>query len=306
MHELISNLTMHSLDSLPLTNSFATLPDAFHSRIKPTPLRQPARLIHFNQAAAQLLDLDSSVANDPAFTNIFSGNQALPGADPVAMRYAGHQFGHYVHQLGDGRAIILAETTNSNGDKWEIQLKGAGQTPYSRDGDGRSVLRSTVREYLCSEAMHGLGISTTRALCITGTDDEIYREKIETAAVLTRLAPSHVRFGSFEIFFYNDLHDELKQLADYVIQHHYPELLEENNSYLALLQAVIDRTAKLLAQWQAVGFTHGVMNSDNMSILGLTIDYGPFGFMEAWQPGFICNHSDHQGRYAFDKQPEVA
>ena len=202
------HLAMHTLDTLPLTNSFAALPAAFHTRVQPTPLLQPAQLIHFNPAAAALLNLDPATAGEHSFADIFSGRQSLPGADPVAMRYAGHQFGHYVAQLGDGRAIVLGETTTAAGERWEIQLKGAGQTPYSRDGDGRAVLRSTIREYLCSEAMHGLGIPTTRALCITGTDDEVYREQIETAAVLTRLAPSHVRFGSFELFFYNNLHDE--------------------------------------------------------------------------------------------------
>ena len=302
----VQHLAMHTLDTLPLTNSFAALPAAFHARVQPTPLMQPAQLIHFNPAAAALLNLDPASAAEQGFADIFSGRQALPGAEPVAMRYAGHQFGHYVAQLGDGRAIVLGETTTADGERWEIQLKGAGQTPYSRDGDGRAVLRSTIREYLCSEAMHGLGIPTTRALCITGTDDEVYREQIETAAVLTRLAPSHVRFGSFELFFYNNLHDELRALADYVIDHHFPALRDAQNPYIALLQTVVERTAQLLSQWQAVGFAHGVMNTDNMSVLGLTLDYGPFGFMESWQPGFVCNHSDYHGRYAFDKQPQVA
>lgn len=302
--DLSSTLMKQSLHTLPFSNSFTSLPDTFYSRVQPTPLEKPARLIHFNAAAAELLDLDPQVANDPAFADIFSGRQALPAADPVAMLYAGHQFGHYVPQLGDGRAVMLGETTNTQGDKWEIQLKGSGQTPYSRDGDGRAVLRSTIREYLCSEAMHGLGIPTTRGLCITGSDDEVYREKIETAAILTRLSPSHVRFGSFEVFFYRNQHDEIRTLADYVIQHHYPELLQAQEPYVALLQTVADRTAALMAKWQAVGFAHGVMNSDNMSILGLTLDYGPFGFMEAWDPGYICNHSDHHGLYAFDNQPQ--
>ena len=295
----------HSLDSLPLSNSFAALPEAFYSRVQPTPFEKPAQLIHFNRAAAGLLDFDPEVAKDSSFANVFTGKQALPGADPLAMLYAGHQFGHYVQQLGDGRAIMLGETTNSRNQKWEIQLKGSGQTPYSRDGDGRAVLRSTIREYLCSEAMHGLGIPTTRALCITGSDDEVYREQIEPGAMLTRLAPSHVRFGSFELFFYRNQHDELRLLADYIIEQHYPELVGTPDRYVALLQTVTERTAKLMAQWQAVGFAHGVMNTDNMSVLGLTLDYGPFGFMEAYEPGFICNHSDHHGRYAFDKQPEV-
>jgi uncharacterized protein YdiU (UPF0061 family) len=296
----------HSLHTLPLSNSFAKLPEAFYSRVQPTPFEAAAELIHFNSAAAELLDLDPAVATDPLLPAIFSGAQSLPGGDPLAMLYAGHQFGHYVPQLGDGRAILLGETTNARGEPWEIQLKGSGLTPYSRDGDGRAVLRSTIREYLCSEAMHGLGIPTTRALCITGSCDEVYRERIETGAMLTRLAPSHVRFGSFEVFFYRNQHDPLRQLADYVIARHYPELQETAEPAVGLLQAVVDRTARLLAQWQAAGFSHGVMNTDNMSVLGLTLDYGPFGFMEAYEPGYICNHSDHHGRYAFDQQPRVA
>jgi uncharacterized protein YdiU (UPF0061 family) len=296
----------HSLHTLPLSNSFAKLPGTFYSRVQPTPFEQPAELIHFNTAAAELLDLDPAVACDPACADIFSGRQLLPGADPLAMLYAGHQFGHYVPQLGDGRAIMLGETTNRQQARWEIQLKGSGQTPYSRDGDGRAVLRSTIREYLCSEAMHGLGIPTTRALCITGSQEEVYREQIETGAMLTRLAPSHVRFGSFEVFFYRNQHDALQTLADYIIATHYPELQDARQPYVALLQAVVERTACLLAQWQAVGFAHGVMNTDNMSVLGLTLDYGPFGFMESYDPGLVCNHSDHHGRYAFDQQPQVA
>lgn len=172
-------------------------------------------------------------------------------------------------------------------------------------GDGRAVLRSTIREYLCSEAMFSLGIPTTRALCITGSDDKVYREQIETSAILTRLAPSHVRFGSLEYFYYRDQIEQLKQLTDYVIQHHYPELISSDSPYLALLQEVIARTAKLIAQWQAVGFCHGVMNTDNMSIIGLTLDYGPFGFLDGYNPHHICNHSDHSGRYAFDQQAEI-
>jgi uncharacterized protein YdiU (UPF0061 family) len=179
-------------------------------------------------------------------------------------------------------------------------------TPYSRDGDGRAVLRSTIREYLCSEAMHGLGIPTTRALCMFGSDEEVYRETIETGALLVRMAPSHVRFGTFEFFYYRGQFDALQQLADYVIEHHFPALVEHPEKYLALLEAIIANTAKLIAQWQSVGFTHGVMNTDNMSVLGLTIDFGPFGFMEVYDPGYICNHSDYHGRYAFDRQPSIA
>ncbi|WP_126456590.1 protein adenylyltransferase SelO [Sulfuriflexus mobilis] len=295
----------HDLHSLPLSNSFAALGETFFSPVSPTPFEQTARLLHFNADAADLLDLDHQVQHAPEFAEVFTGKRRLTGDAPLAMLYAGHQFGHFVPQLGDGRAVMLGETTNQHGDKWEIQLKGSGQTPYSRAGDGRAVLRSTIREYLCSEAMHGLGIPTTRALCITGSDDEVYRERIETGAMLTRLAPSHVRFGSFEVFYYREQHEPICTLADYVIEHHYPELVGREDQYLALLQTVITRTARLLAQWQAVGFAHGVMNTDNMSILGLTLDYGPYGFMEAYEPGYICNHSDHEGRYAFKNQPQI-
>lgn len=299
----------HTLSTLPLSNSFASLGEAFFSRVQPTPFDSDATLIHFNASAAELLELDPALYQDSSrsaeLAAIFSGKQALPGAEPIAMLYAGHQFGHYVPQLGDGRAIILGETTNQSGERWEIQLKGSGLTPYSRDGDGRAVLRSTIREYLCSEAMHALGIPTTRALCIVGSEDEVYRERIEPGAMLTRLAPSHVRFGSFEVFYYRNQFDHIRRLADYVIEHHYPELAHEDNRYTAWLEAVIACTASLIAQWQAVGFSHGVMNSDNMSVLGLTIDYGPYGFMEAYDPGYICNHSDYHGRYAYDQQANI-
>ena len=295
----------YSLDNLPFSNSFAALPPAFYSRVAPTAFETAPTLIHFNTQAAALLDLDPSVQQDPRFVATFSGGQRLPGMDPIAMLYAGHQFGHYVPQLGDGRAIILGETVNRRGEKWELQLKGCGQTPYSRGSDGRAVLRSSIREYLCGEAMHGLGIPTTRGLCLIGSADEVHREHIETGAMLTRLAPSHVRFGSFEVFYYRDQHEQVRTLADYVITQHYPELADQPDRYLRFLQTVIERTARLLAQWQAVGFAHGVMNTDNMSILGLTLDYGPYGFMEAYHPGFVCNHSDHQGRYAFDQQPQI-
>jgi hypothetical protein len=294
-----------SMDTLSFSNSFAELPQAFYSRVAPTPFETGAQLIHFNSQAAELLGLDPSVQHDPRFVETFSGQRLPTGADPIAMLYAGHQFGHYVPQLGDGRAILLGEITNARGEKWEMQLKGSGQTPYSRGSDGRAVLRSSIREYLCSEAMHGLGIPTTRGLCLIGSADEVHRERVETGAMLTRLAPSHVRFGSFEVFYYRDQHEQVRTLTDYVIAQHYPELADQPDRHLRFLQTVIERTARLLAQWQAVGFAHGVMNTDNMSILGLTLDYGPYGFMEAYDPGFICNHSDHHGRYAFDQQPQI-
>jgi len=221
------------------------------------------------------------------------------------MLYSGHQFGGYNPQLGDGRAILLTEVINNKKEHWDLQLKGSGLTPYSRDGDGRAVLRSTIREYLCCEAMAGLNIETTRALCIAGANDEVYRETIETGAFLIRMAQTHIRFGNFEIFYYRDQFDQIKTLADYTIEHYFPEYHNSPSKYVDWLSDVVSRTAKLIANWQAVGFAHGVMNTDNMSILGLTLDYGPFGFVEKYDPNFICNHSDHSGRYAFKEQPNI-
>jgi uncharacterized protein YdiU (UPF0061 family) len=226
---------------------------------------------------------------------------------PLASAYSGrHQFGQWAGQLGDGRAILLGELTTTQGLQ-EIQLKGAGLTPYSRGGDGRAVLRSSIREFLCSEAMHALGIPTSRALCVTGSDHPVRREEIETAAVVTRVAPSFIRFGHFEHFSHRGEHEALKTLADFVIQQFYPAcLIGDGNPYANLLEAVSARTANMVAQWQAVGFCHGVMNTDNMSILGPTIDYGPFQFLDAYNPRHICNHSDSAGRYRFIRQPNVA
>ena len=239
-----------------------------------------------------------------------TGNHMLSGLPATASVYSGHQFGQWAGQLGDGRAMLLGAVTTETAGEIEVQLKGAGRTPYSRGGDGRAVLRSSIREFLCSEAMHALGIPTTRALCVTGSDAPIYREVVETAAVVTRTAPSFIRFGHFEHFCHNNLHVELKQLADFVIDHYYPTCRHSDhyagNPYAALLAAVSERTALMVSQWQAVGFCHGVMNTDNMSILGLTMDYGPFQFLDAFNPSHICNHTDTQGRYAYNKQPNVA
>ncbi|MDQ3129274.1 MAG: YdiU family protein [Acidobacteriota bacterium] len=295
---------MNSLDNLRFDNTFARLPEIFYRRVKPTALPAPY-LVSFNKKAAELIGLDAKEVSKPEFVEYFTGNKILPGSEPISAIYAGHQFGTFVSQLGDGRAILLGETINENGRRFDIQLKGAGMTPFSRMGDGRAVLRSTIREYLCSEAMNALGIPTTRSLCITGSDAPVYRETVETAAVLTRLAPTHVRFGSFELFYYRGQHDRVRELADYVISEFYPQFEETENKYLEFLREVISRTAKLIAQWQSVGFAHGVMNTDNMSILGLTIDYGPFGFLDEFDAGFICNHSDYAGRYAFGQQPMV-
>jgi protein adenylyltransferase len=298
-------MTRHSLETLVFDNSYARLPEAFYAKLNPTPFSSPPYLVHANRAAAELIDLDPDEFKRPEFAGVFGGCLLVPGMQPLAMLYSGHQFGVYVPQLGDGRAIMLGEVRNGCGERWELQLKGAGLTPFSRDGDGRAVLRSTIREYLCSEAMHGLGIPTTRALCVVGSDHQVYREQVETAATLLRMAPSHVRFGSFEVFYYRQQHEQLRILADYVIGNFYPHLLDVSDEYAEFFNEVMERTAKLIAQWQAVGWAHGVMNTDNMSILGLTLDYGPFGFIDDYDPGFICNHSDHNGRYAFNQQPFI-
>jgi len=298
-------MTRRQLETLSFDNSYARLPEAFYSKLNPTPFATPPYLVSFNPAAAELIDLDSDQAKRPEFAGVFGGSLLVPGMEPLAMLYSGHQFGVYVPQLGDGRAILLGEVRNERGEKWDLHLKGAGLTPFSREGDGRAVLRSTIREYLCSEAMHGLGIPTTRALCIVGSDDKVYREQIETGAMLLRMAPSHVRFGTFEIFYYRKQHEQLAILADYVIANHFPHLIDAPDKYERFFTEVVERTAKLIAQWQAVGWSHGVMNTDNMSIHGITLDYGPFGFMDDYDPGFICNHSDHNGRYAFNQQPYI-
>jgi uncharacterized protein YdiU (UPF0061 family) len=296
---------MAKLESLTFDNGFARLPEAYYSRVCPTPVPDPY-LVCTSPEALALLDLDASEMNRPELIETLAGNRLLPGMDAIAALYAGHQFGQYVSQLGDGRAILLGEVKNAAGEGWEVQLKGAGRTPYSRGGDGRAVLRSSIREFLCSEAMHALGIPTTRALCIVGSDRPVYREDEETAALVTRLAPSFVRFGSFEVFYYRNQIEPIKHLADYVIARYYPDLKDLADPYPEFLRQVTLRTAELMAQWQAVGFSHGVMNTDNMSILGLTLDYGPFGFLDAFEPGYVCNHSDIGGRYAFDRQPDVA
>ncbi|MES2490511.1 MAG: YdiU family protein [Pseudomonadota bacterium] len=290
-----------TLDNLRINNRFASLPEDYFSRVQPTPLPSP-KLLHFNTDAAALIDLDPAQAQRPEFAEIFSGSRPLPGADPLAMLYAGHQFGSWVPQLGDGRAILLAQVRNAKNESWDLQLKGAGPTPYSRFADGRAVLRSTVREYLCSEAMHGLGIPTTRALSIVTSPQLVRRESMESTAVVCRMAPSHVRFGNFEVFYYREQYEKLKPLADHVIAEHFPRHVGD---YVGWLTEIIERTARLMAQWQCVGFCHGVMNTDNMSILGLTLDYGPFGFLDAFDAGHICNHTDEGGRYAYDKQPSI-
>jgi uncharacterized protein YdiU (UPF0061 family) len=294
--------------SLAWQPGFATLGPAFFTELRPTPLPAPY-LVSANLPLAQSLGLDPAWLASPDGVEAFTGNRLLQGSRPVATVYSGHQFGVWAGQLGDGRAILLGELQTPLGPQ-EIQLKGAGLTPYSRMGDGRAVLRSSIREYLCSEAMHGLGIPTTRALVVTGSGQPVRREEVETSAVVTRIAPSFIRFGHFEHFSARGQEGELRQLADFVIERFYPECLASErlggNRYANLVEQVSERTAAMVAQWQAVGFCHGVMNTDNMSILGLTIDYGPFQFLDGFDPNHICNHSDEQGRYAYNRQPNVA
>ena len=305
-----TGIIRYQTDTLPIENSFAGLPADFYTRLQPTPVRAPY-LVGASASAASLIGLDPAEFTQERFIDAFAGNRVLPGSMPLAAVYSGHQFGVWAGQLGDGRAILLGDvpalvrTDDNPTGRLELQLKGSGLTPYSRMGDGRAVLRSSIREFLCSEAMAALGIPTSRALCVVGTDMTVMRETPETGAIATRMAPTFVRFGSFEHWFYNDRKEELKTLANYVIDNFYPELRDAPNPYRALLSEVTRRTAELIAQWQAVGFMHGVMNTDNMSILGITIDYGPFGFMEAFDAGHICNHSDHQGRYAYHMQPKI-
>lgn len=290
---------------LTVENGFAALPPEFYTRLMPTPVPAPY-LVDGNDTASALIGLDPAAFSSRQFIDVFSGNQLMAGSQPLSAVYSGHQFGQWAGQLGDGRAILLGDVPSHDGThRIELQLKGAGATPYSRMGDGRAVLRSSIREYLCSEAMAALGIPTSRALSVIGSDQLVMRETPETTAVVTRMAPSFVRFGSFEHWFYNKKHNSLKILADYVIAQFYPELKATENPYQAFLAEVSKRTAHLMADWQAVGFMHGVMNTDNMSILGLTLDYGPFGFMEAFDPGHICNHTDQQGRYAYNMQPQI-
>lgn len=296
-----------ALDALRWEDSgYAQLGPEFFSRVAPQPLPAPY-LVGCSADAAWLLGLPAAVLADPSFAEFVAGNRVPAGADPLAAVYAGHQFGVYVPQLGDGRALLIGSLHGPDG-RWELQWKGSGRTPYSRMGDGRAVLRSSIREFLCSEAMAGLGVPTTRALAIAGADAPVRRETVETAAVVIRVAPSFVRFGSFEYFAHSGRHAALRRLADHVIDAFYPECRAAGDGarpYLALLEAVARRTAALVARWQAVGFCHGVLNTDNLSILGLTLDYGPFGFVEGFDPLHVCNHSDQLGRYAYARQPPV-
>lgn len=295
-------------DTLRWLNRFAELGPRFYTELPSQPLPQP-HWVAVSRGCAALLGWPADWWRSPAALAAFSGGAPWPGMRPLASVYGGHQFGVWAGQLGDGRAHWLGEVLSPAG-PLEIQLKGSGLTPYSRMGDGRAVLRSSIREFLCSEAMHALGIPTTRALGITASPLPVQRETAETAAVVTRVAPSFLRFGHFEHFAHTaqDV-AALRALAEAAIAQHFPALAarpDPAERVAAMLEEVARRTARLMAQWQCVGFCHGVMNTDNMSLLGLTIDYGPFGFMDAFDPAHICNHTDHQGRYAYARQPQVA
>tara|TARA_B100001094_G_scaffold158126_1_gene153041 strand:+ start:52 stop:1485 length:1434 start_codon:yes stop_codon:yes gene_type:complete len=282
-------------------HSYSLLRHDFYSKQAQEPLNNPF-LIHINKILLDELGLSKESYEDLML--IFNGTIQIPNIQAVSMNYAGHQFGQYVQQLGDGRGILLGEIEAKN--KYlDIHVKGSGKTPYSRFGDGRAVLRSSLREYLCGEAMHGLGIPSSRSLMIFGSNDVVYREKSETAAMIVRTAKTHVRFGSFEKFFYDGLFDRHKELCDYVISQYLPDKEKSNKKYSYLLESIVIKTASLIANWQSVGFCHGVMNTDNMSILGETLDYGPFGFMDNFNPSHICNLSDTSGRYSYQNQPYV-
>ena len=296
---------MKRLTELTFDNRYARLGDAFSTEVLPEPIAEP-RLVVASTAAMKLLDLDPHEAENEVFAELFSGHKLWNEAEPRAMVYSGHQFGSYNPRLGDGRGLLLGEVVNDAGEYWDLHLKGAGQTPYSRMGDGRAVLRSSIREFLASEHLHALGIPSSRALCVTASSTPVWREKQESAAMLLRLAPSHVRFGHFEYFYYTQQHEQLKQLGEHVLSCHFPDCLQQDEPYLAMFREVVERNAELIAHWQAYGFCHGVMNSDNMSILGITFDYGPYAFLDDFDAKHICNHSDDSGRYSFSNQVPIA
>jgi serine/tyrosine/threonine adenylyltransferase len=286
-------------------NSYARLPDRFAARLAPTPVPAP-RLVRINAPLARDLGIDPAGLATQEGIEILAGNRIAQGSEPLAMAYAGHQFGGFVPQLGDGRAILLGEVIGRDGHRRDIQLKGSGQTPFSRRGDGRAALGPVMREYIISEAMAALAIPTTRSLAVVTTGEPVYRETAVPGAVLTRVASSHIRVGTFQYFAARRDIDGVRTLADHVIARHYPEAAHADHLYIALLDAVIGRQAALVARWMLVGFIHGVMNTDNCSIAGETIDYGPCAFMDGYHPGTVYSSIDHAGRYAFGNQPAIA
>ena len=284
-----------------LTHNFSELPEEFYTLQDWQGFNNPKIVIenHVMKKALGMEDTDHQ-----ELLKIFNGTRKIDSLKPLSMVYSGHQFGQYVEQLGDGRGLLFAQI-NSNEGLLDIHLKGSGKTPYSRFGDGRAVLRSVIREYLCGEAMHALSIPTSRALMIIGSDEMVIREKSESAAMLVRTSKTHIRFGSFEYFHYNNKPEHVKALADFCIDSYPQYFSRTTNAYEDFFRVIVKETANMIAHWQACGFNHGVMNTDNMSILGETFDYGPYGFMEDYNPNHVCNHSDHQGRYAFKNQPYI-
>lgn len=291
--------------TLKFDNHFQNLGENFAQKILPTPL-QNQRLVALDDDVCALLNLDERTLKSEKFLNAVSGKNPDKNFCYLAQAYAGHQFGHFVNSLGDGRAILLTQVRDKNNNACDLVLKGSGKTPFSRpyvlNADGRAVLRSSIREYLASIALHHLGIPTSRALCLIASDSQAQRETLEPAAQIIRVSPSHIRFGTFEYFFYQKKNDQVKILADYAIEHYFPQV----KTYGDFLREVVKSTATMIATWQAFGFCHGVMNTDNMSIHGITFDFGPFGFLDEFDPNHICNHSDQGGRYSFINQPRIA
>ena len=297
----LDGMTVH----FPFQNTYAALPDGFFARVAPTPVAAP-RLIKLNRPLAVRLGLDPDLLESPEGAEILAGKRLPDGAEPIAMAYAGHQFGYFVPQLGDGRAILLGEVIDIDGIRRDIQLKGSGPTPFSRRGDGRAALGPVLREYIVSEAMAALGIPTTRSLAVTVTGEHVMRETALPGAVLTRVASSHIRVGTFQYFAARGDTEGVKRLADHAIARHYPQAAEAERPYHTLLEGVITRQAELVARWLQVGFIHGVMNTDNTSISGETIDYGPCAFMDHYDPAAVFSSIDEQGRYAYANQPRIA
>jgi serine/tyrosine/threonine adenylyltransferase len=290
---------------IPFDNSYARLPNRFHVRLDPTPVAAP-KLVRLNAVLAKTLGIDPDELGAPEGVAVLAGNHVAPGAEPMALAYAGHQFGHFVPQLGDGRANLMGEVVGRDGIRRDIQLKGSGQTPFSRSGDGRAALGPVLREYLISEAMAALGVPTTRTLAAVTTGESVWRESRLPGAVLTRVAASHIRVGTFQYFAARGDEEGVRLLADHAIARHYPEAEGALNPYREFLDRVIARQADLVAKWLLIGFIHGVMNTDNCSIAGETIDYGPCAFMDAYDPGAVFSSIDHQGRYAYANQPRIA
>ncbi|MGA6926822.1 MAG: YdiU family protein [Desulfosarcina sp.] len=298
------NRPQHPDPGWKFDNSYVHLPEALHARLNPVPVRTPKTVV-FNESLARFLGLNPKALKGDEGAAVFSGNQLPEGAEPLAQAYAGHQFGSFT-MLGDGRAILLGEQVTPTGERFDIQYKGSGRTPFSRNGDGRAALGPMLREYIISEALHALGIPTTRSLAVVTTGEPVFRETALQGAILTRTAASHIRVGTFQYAAAWGKSDEVRTLADYTLRRHFPDLATAANPYLAMLKAVMERQASLVAHWLMVGFIHGVMNTDNMSLCGETIDYGPCAFMDAYDPNTVFSSIDRNGRYAYGRQPQIA